>query len=157
MSPLNVPPADPGNAVIAHTLHWLAVLLEIDDGDAQRIADYRQAAHRVRQLDQSVAEVVRALGAGGLERLGLKPTIATLISDWIRTGELPVLDRERRQHGLWPALTRALCKTLGIEPREQQERKPAKPARRDRLEPSLARRRLAAGGPIHRQVWESWN
>ena len=154
MNPLNVPPADPGNAVIAHTLHWLAVLLEIDDGDAQRIADYRQAAHRVRQLDQSVAEVVRAHGASGLERLGIKPVIAVMISDWIRTGELPVLDRERREHGLWPALTRALCKTLGIEPGLRTEKRPA---RRERLEPSLARRRMAAGAPIHRQVWESWN
>lgn len=154
MSPLNVPPADPGNAVIAHTLHWLAVLLEIDDGDAERIAEYRRAALAVRRLDQSVADVVRVSGSAGLERLGLQPVIASVIAEWIRTGELPVLDRERRGRGLWPALTRALYKTLGIEGSVRTERKAPK---RERLEPPLARRRLAAGGPIHRQVWESWN
>lgn len=152
MSPLNVPPADPGNAVIAHTLHWLAVLQEIDDGDGERIAAYRQAAHQVRQLDEQVATVVRAQGTAGLERLGLKPTIATMISDWISTGQLPVLDRERRQHGLWPALTRALCKTLGIE----AGMTPVRTASRRASLPAMGPRRFAHG-QIHRQVWESWN
>jgi DNA polymerase/3'-5' exonuclease PolX len=149
MSSLNEPTADPENAVIAHTLHWLAVLLEIDDGDASLISAYRHAAHVVRQLDQPVAQLVRANGASGLEHLGFTPHVATLIADWIRSGELPVLsEAQRARKGLWPALTRALCKTLGIEP---ANRPPRPSAKRE----ATPRRRIS--GSIERQVWESWN
>ena len=150
MSSLNAPTADPENAVIAHTLHWLAVLLEIDEGDPALISAYRHAAHVVRQLDQPAAQVVRANGAAGLEQLGLTAHVSTLIADWIRSGELPVLsEAQRARQGLWPALTRALCKTLGIEPADRPPRPSAK------REPGMPRRRIS--GPIHRQVWESWN
>lgn len=151
MTSLNGPTADPGNAIIAHTLHWLAVLLEIDDGDASRVSAYRQAAYAVRRLDQPASAVVRISGAAGLEQLGISPPVAALIADWVKTGELPVLgDVQKRRQGLWPALTRALCKTLGIEPGERSARRPA---RRDGM-PLPTRR---PGGPIHRTVWESWN
>ncbi len=153
MSSLNVPPADPGNAIIAHTLHWLAVLLEIDEGDPEKIAAYRQAAYTVRTLEQQVAAVVRASGASGLEGLGFTPAIAAMIADWIRTGHLPVIEKETQQRaGLWPALTRALCKTLGIEPAERRTERKNK---RDGFDMASARR--MPRGAIHRQVWESWN
>ena len=130
-----------GNGVIAHTLQWLAVLTEIDEGDAALAAAYRHAAHAVKQLDEPVAARVRMSGPVALERLGIAPKVAALIAEWVRTGALPVLsDVQKQKAGLWPALTRALCKTLGIESAERRPRtQNAKPA------------------PAHRQVWESWN
>src|SRR4051794_9996099 len=113
------PPAVPGNAIIAHTLHWLAVLLEIDEQEAAKVDAYRHAAFAVRQLEQPASELVKLSGARGLEALGIAPAVAVMIADWLRTGELPVLRAvQKSRPGLWPALTRALCKTLGIEPSE---------------------------------------
>src|SRR3954469_7944553 len=109
---IDVQSSDPDNAVVAHTLHWLAVLLEIDDAGEGMIAAYRKAAQTVRQLDQPVSEVVKASGAPGLERLGFTPAVAAMIADWIQTGHLPLLTpAQQKRAGLWPALTRALCKT----------------------------------------------
>ncbi|MBK7865353.1 MAG: hypothetical protein IPJ65_43510 [Archangiaceae bacterium] len=151
MSSLQAPTPDPGNAVIAHALHWLAVVLEIEDGEPQLISAYRHAAQVVRQLDQPCSELVRAQGATGLERLGVKAAIAGSVSEWVRTGELPVFaEPKKKDQGLWPTLTNALCKTLGIE----RAPKVARPgARRSGWSASLKR----PIGPLHRQVWESWN
>ncbi len=131
----------PANEVIAHTLQWLAVLLEIDGGPSSRIAAYRHAAAAVKLLEPPVAEVVQVSGAAGLEALGLTPSIAAMVTEWIRTGRLPhVVGSRRRDDGLWPALTRALCGALGVEPKDPKEKVP----------PSAPR-------PIHRAVWDSWH
>lgn len=146
MSSPNASPAGPANAgpsnpVIAHTLHWLAVLLEIDEGEPKRVAAYREAAKHVRTMQEPLADVARSSGAAGLELLGFTPMLAATVTDWIRTGALPVFDHHRRTGGLWPALTRALCNALGIEPGERR------PTRLPRLRPR----------GVHRSVWESWN
>jgi len=134
--------AAPTNDVVAHTLHWLAVLLEIDGGPSDRIEAYRQAALTVKELDQPVADLVRALGPKALESRGVTAPIAAMLDEWLHTGKLPVvLDSSRRQAGLWPALTRALYGALGIE---------TKPRKKSDL-------RRPGHGTFHHAVWESWN
>jgi len=134
---MNAPTLQPANAVIADTLQWLAVLLEIDERDGRRVLAYRRAARAVGQLDRPVGAVLAELGRPGLEQLGIAPGIAQLIAEWDETGELPLLEvAHRRAHGLWPALAKALCHSLGI---------PSKP------------RKLHVPLPIRRSLGESWN
>jgi DNA polymerase/3'-5' exonuclease PolX len=113
MGSLILPSAAPANDVVAHTLHWLAVLLEIDGGSADRIEAYRDAALAVKELDRPISEVLYELGADGLESLGIDCSISTMVSEWSRTGRLPAVLGHR--DGLWPALTHALCQALGVE------------------------------------------
>ena len=135
MSPLPPAPLDPTNAVVAHTLHWLAVLLEIDEAPREGVEAWRQAAYMVRRLERPVAELAREGGAGQLVALGLPPAVAATVAEWIRTGALPRLRHSRRSLSLWPALAGALGRALGIA------RPPVSVAPR----------------PIHHAVWESWN
>ena len=146
MSPLQAAPPDPGNAMVAHTLHWLAVLLEIDEGPRERVEAWRQAAQAVRRLEEPVAQVARARGVPGLISLGFAPSVAVMVHQWIRTGELPLLHAKRQEGGgLWPALTRALCDALGLEPRRRRaspaKPKPSAPRAPRSSRPSLVRER----------------
>ncbi|MBL8949985.1 MAG: hypothetical protein JNK82_04355 [Myxococcaceae bacterium] len=125
----------PSNDVIAHTLQWLSVLLEIDGSPRDRVDAYRQAVKVVRELEQPAADLIRRSGAPGLEVRGVPAPIAKLVADWVLTGKLPV--SQPREAGLWPALSRALCGALGIEPQAKKKAPVAVPA-------------------FHRPVWESW-
>ena len=84
------------NDVVARRLEEVARLLEIQRADVHRIRAWRTAASRVRGLSRSVAEILRAEGTEGLERLpDIGPVISRAIRSLVVTGRLPILDRLR--------------------------------------------------------------
>lgn len=87
---------DARNAHVAALLDQTAAVLEQQHANAFRVEAYRRASQTVRGLDRSVADVLRAEGMEGLERL---PAIGVILARAIRaiaeTGRLPMLERLR--------------------------------------------------------------
>jgi hypothetical protein len=91
------PPRPPGpNLEIARELDELARLLDEQGANPFRVRAYHRAADTLRHLDRSVAEVLRAEGIEGLERLStIGAQLARQIRLAVRTGRLPMLERLR--------------------------------------------------------------
>jgi DNA polymerase (family 10) len=84
------------NAHVAALLEETAAVLEQQDANAFRVAAYRRAARTVRSLERPVADLLRAEGMEGLERLpAIGVTLARAIRDIVDTGRLPMLERLR--------------------------------------------------------------
>lgn len=88
--------ADGGNADVARHLDDVAALLEQQQANPFRIQAYRNAAETVRRLPQPLAQILRAAGTEGLDRLpGIGPALAHAIAELTVTGHLALLDRLR--------------------------------------------------------------
>lgn len=88
--------AGPPNHTIAEMLNDIADLLEIQNADHFRVRAYRNGAQTVRQMEQSVAELVHERGEEGLEALpGIGETQARLINEFVTNGRSTLLDRLR--------------------------------------------------------------
>jgi DNA polymerase/3'-5' exonuclease PolX len=78
------------NEFIARTLEEVARSIDSRHGNAHRIAAYRRAAQRIRELNENVAEVCSHRGDAGLQQLlGVGESLTETISSLIRTGRLP--------------------------------------------------------------------
>lgn len=114
----------PDNDTIVAALERIATLLEHDDVAPDVIAAYRRAAHTIGALDEAVNERVDEDGVDALHALGIGWWISGLITDWVRSGELPLLERLERRHdpeahlrtvpGIGPKLAREIH-DLGID------------------------------------------
>lgn len=87
---------DPLNTLVAARLEEAAALLAHLGANPFRVAAYRHAADTVRELARPVADILRAEGSEGLDRLpSIGPSIARAIRDLVDTGRLPMLQRLR--------------------------------------------------------------
>jgi DNA polymerase (family 10) len=106
------------NDAIAQGLDRIADLLALDGVPHERLFSHRDAARRVRHSARPVAEVVQEDGVEGLHLLGIGYLLCGLITDWVRTGKLPLLEQLESRHlpehqlrrvpGIGPGLARTL-------------------------------------------------
>ncbi|MBL8950588.1 MAG: hypothetical protein JNK82_07425 [Myxococcaceae bacterium] len=90
--------SSPSNSTVAAALERIAELLERDGVEPTPVAAYRRAARLIAAEPQPVALRVDTDGVEGLHALGIGYLISGLITDWVRSGELPLLERLERRH-----------------------------------------------------------
>lgn len=108
------------NTRIAAGLERIAALLT--EGPRARREALRRAAAIVRWASQPVTRTVEERGVEGVHQLGLEYELAGVVTDWVRSGQLPWLERleRRRRHelcevpGIGPKLARELGQLLGV-------------------------------------------
>ena len=88
----------PTNHTIAAALERIAELLELDGVEPTPVAAYRRAAQAIAAAPRPAVELVNEDGVEALHALGIGYLISGLVTDWIRSGELPLLDRLERRH-----------------------------------------------------------
>lgn len=113
------------NHTIAAALDRIAELLDLEAEDAEVTAAYRRAAKLIRLALRPVRLMVEDDGLEALHALGLGWVLAGLVTDWLRTGQLPLLERLERKHapehrlqcvpGIGPRLAHEVHTTLGVE------------------------------------------
>lgn len=118
----------PTNHTIAAALERIAELLELDGAEATPVAAYRRAAAAIAAAPRPAYELVAEDGVEALHELGIGYLISGLVTDWIRSGELPLLERLERKHdpearlrripGIGPKLAHEV-RELGIESVDQ--------------------------------------
>lgn len=110
----------PTNPTIASALERIADLLELDGVEAAPVAAYRRAASAIAASPEPVGELIEADGVDALHALGIGWWISGLVTDWIRSGELPLLERLERRHDPVASLQRVpgIGKKLAHEVRE---------------------------------------
>jgi DNA polymerase (family 10) len=120
-SPESVEDSTPlSNARLAAGLERIAELLT--EGPRPRREGLRRAAAVIRWAAHPVARTVEQNGVEGVHQLGLDYELAGLVTDWVRSGHLPWLERleNRRQKelsevpGIGPKLARELAQLLGV-------------------------------------------
>jgi DNA polymerase (family X) len=123
---------DPYNEWVASRLDEVAGLLTLQEANRFRIDAYARAAETVRGNPRSLDLIVRDEGITGLDRLpGIGHTLARLLYQLVKTGQLPMLDRLRGQLdplsvlGSVPGIGRKLAadihEKLGIDSLEELE------------------------------------
>lgn len=86
------------NDSVAAKLDETATLLTDQGANPFRVRAYQHAAATVRQLAEPVSQILADQGVEGLERLpGIGETLARAISDIVRLGYFPMLERLRGQ------------------------------------------------------------
>jgi DNA polymerase (family 10) len=88
----------PSNATIAAGLERIAELLELEGVEATPVAAYRRAGQTIAAEPRPMTELIDADGVDALHALGIGWWISGLVTDWIRSGELPLLQRLERRH-----------------------------------------------------------
>jgi DNA polymerase (family 10) len=106
------------NPTIASGLERIADLLALDGVPHERLFAHREAARTIRLSARKVTDVVAEDGVEGLHALGIGYLLCGLITDWIRTGKLPLLEQLEARHlpeqqlrkvpGIGPGLARTL-------------------------------------------------
>src|SRR5436305_794688 len=113
----------PPNTELAGQLQLLADLIELEGGDAFRVAAYRRAATRILETGSSVAQL--ALEGRAKQLQGIGKTIEEKIVEVVRDGEMHALTKRKavvpaevasfmRLPGLGPKTARRIWKELGI-------------------------------------------
>src|SRR5947209_5050789 len=113
----------PKNSDLAAQLELLADLIELEGGDAFRVAAYRRAASRILETGGSVAQL--ALEGRAKQLQGIGKTIEQKIVEAIEDGEMHALTKRKavvpaevasfmRFPGLGPKTARRLWQELGI-------------------------------------------
>lgn len=131
-SPINRKPNTTPNLDIAGRLDEVANIFAEQGANRFRVQAYRNAASALRSLPDSVGEIFRRAGIGGLERLpGVGASIARAIRDILLHGRLAMLDRLRGETeaitilasvpGIGSKLARRFRDDLGIETLEELE------------------------------------
>jgi DNA polymerase/3'-5' exonuclease PolX len=106
------------NDTIARGLERIADLLALDGVPHERLVAHREAARLLRHCARRVVDLVEEDGVEGLHELGIGYLLCGLITDWIRTGKLPLLEQLEARHlpetqlrrvpGIGPGLARTL-------------------------------------------------
>lgn len=87
------------NEQVSEALHAVADLLQSHAANRFRVSAYRLGANAVEQLDEPVSDILRREGTIGLIKLdGIGQSLANSITQLVRTGHLPLLDRMRGDH-----------------------------------------------------------
>jgi hypothetical protein len=121
-----------GNIQVAERLDEVARLLEAQDANPFRVRAYREAAGRLRELLEPVAQLLEAEGIAGLDRLpGIGEALARSIEQLTYNGRLGLLERLRGEAkperllssvpGIGPELAGRIHHELGIETLEDLE------------------------------------
>ncbi len=110
----------PDNLTIAAALERIALLLERDGVEATPVAAYRRAAGLIRLAVRPVHELIEEDGVEALHHLGIGYLISGMVTDWVRSGQLPLLERLERRVGPEACLQRVpgIGKKLAREVRE---------------------------------------
>jgi len=113
------------NASVAAAAERVAELLEAESGASDRVRLWRRAARAIRASARPIAEVVTEQGIEGVHQLGIDYLVGGLVTDLVRTGRLPLLDKLegrsacgnvfQRVPGIGPRLARELRQVLGVE------------------------------------------
>ena len=111
------------NDAVAEGLEEIARLLAMDPRQVARSARVTRAAEAVRACVKPLTELVEQRSVEGVQLLGIDYELAGVITDWVRTGELPWLERlksQRREElselpSIGPRLAQELRAVLGIE------------------------------------------
>ena len=113
------------NASVAAAAERVAELLEAESGASERVRLWRRAASAIRSSAKPIAEVVTEQGIEGVHHLGIDYLVGGLVTDLLRTGRLPLLDKLegrsecgnvfQRVPGIGPKLARELRQVLGVE------------------------------------------
>lgn len=111
------------NDAIAEGLDEISRLLSMDQRQAGRRARVARAADAVRACVKPVTELVEQRSIEGVQLLGIDYELAGVITDWVRTGELPWLERLKAQRraelaelpSIGPRLAQELRAVLGVE------------------------------------------
>ncbi len=113
------------NASVSAAAERVAALLEAEGRDRGRVRLWRRAAAALAACARPIAELVREEGVEGVHALGIDYLVGGLVTDLVRTGRLPLLDRlERRAAtgsvfqrvpGIGPRLASELRQVLGVE------------------------------------------
>ncbi|MBX7113212.1 MAG: hypothetical protein K1X64_02670 [Myxococcaceae bacterium] len=85
------------NERIAAGLEEIARLLPYDVRNQGRRRMLNAAAGLIRTCHRPVQQLIEDDGVEGLHRLGIIYEIGGVVSDWVRTGQLPWLERLRAQ------------------------------------------------------------
>ncbi len=120
------------NAQIAEALEHTADLLETQGESPFRVRSYRDAADRVRTLQESIRDLIQQKGTGALEALpGIGEKLAGAIREIATTGHLSLEDRLEseisrgrlftRVPGIGEALARRIHRRLAINSLEELE------------------------------------
>jgi DNA polymerase (family X) len=120
------------NIEIARKLEEVADLLDAQEANPFRVRAYRTGAERLRKLERSVDELVKAEGLDGLRQLpGIGEGLARAIDQLVNTGRLMLLQQLRGQAapeallatvpGLGPELAKRVYERLGIDTLEGLE------------------------------------
>lgn len=89
-----MPDKQPSNKDIARILDRIADLLEAQDANVHRVRAYRNAASRVRNTDDSIAEIVRSGDGDALQKMpDIGEGLAQIVATYVRTGRSDLLDR----------------------------------------------------------------
>ena len=120
------------NIDVADMLERVADLLESQDAMPFRVNAYRKAATTVATWPTAVAEVLASEGEAGLRKLpGVGKSIAAAMAEWLRTGQLSMLERLESESspeqllasvpGIGPELARRIHEALGVRTLEELE------------------------------------
>ncbi|MFP2930076.1 helix-hairpin-helix domain-containing protein [Pyxidicoccus sp. 3LG] len=120
------------NVDVADMLERVADLLEVQDAMPFRVSAYRKAATTVARWPQPVAELLASEGEAGLRKLpGVGKSIAAAVTEWVRTGQLGLLQRLETEAspeqllasvpGIGPELARRIHEELGVRTLEELE------------------------------------
>lgn len=111
------------NDAVAEGLEEIARLLAMDNRQVARSARVTRAAEAVRACVKPLTELVEQRSVEGVQLLGIDYELAGVITDWVRTGELPWLERLKAQRraelaelpSIGPRLAQELRAVLGVE------------------------------------------
>lgn len=111
------------NDAVGEGLEEIARLLAMDNRQVARSARVARAAAAVRACVKPVTELVEERSIEGVQLLGIDYELAGVITDWVRSGELPWLERLKSQRraelaelpSIGPRLAHELRAVLGVE------------------------------------------
>ena len=113
------------NASVAAAAARVAELLDAEGCADDRVQLWRRTAAAIRASARPIAEVVAEQGIEGVHQLGIDYLVGGLVTDLLRTGRLPLLDKLegrsdcgnvfQRVAGIGPKLARELHHVLGVE------------------------------------------
>lgn len=84
----------PDNQEVAANLERIAELLESQGANPHRVRAYRSAAHTIREYHRPLSDLIKEKGSDALQELpGIGKGLAGTISEFIRSGRLPLLER----------------------------------------------------------------
>jgi DNA polymerase (family 10) len=86
------------NDTIASALERISTLLEHEGVEATPVAAYRRAGRLIASRPQPITELIEADGVDALHDLGIGWWISGLVTDWVRSGQFPLLERLERRH-----------------------------------------------------------
>jgi DNA polymerase (family 10) len=120
------------NIDVADMLERVADLLEVQDAMPFRVNAYRKAANTIATWPAAVAEVLASDGEAGLRKLpGVGKSIAAAVAEWVRTGQLGLLERLESEAspeqllasvpGIGPELAKRIHAELGVRTLEELE------------------------------------